>query len=182
MKNSVVPSLFAVLALTSFLMPVAAQERKTEKKVIVITSDGSDKKIVTDTIIIRKGKADTLTADSTVIIRNIDRGGHNSYNYNMERRGKPGGKGEARVFIYNNEGNKEEGNDKYDVFVDSGMHQEMHEAKVRYMIAKNGLVVTIEGDNEKKAKALFDEVSAKLGEENPDKGLSSTTTSRKVRK
>ena len=40
----------------------------------------------------------------------------------------------------------------------------MPDTKVRYFVAKNGMVVTVEGNDEAKAKKLFNEIEKKLDE------------------
>ena len=60
----------------------------------------------------------------------------------------------------------------------------MPDTKVRYVVAKNGMVVTVEGNDEAKAKELFNEIEKKLDEGTgaKERNTQSTTTIKKVRK
>ncbi len=107
--------------------------------------------------------------------------------YVITRSGKSekGGKGSA-VFIYDNDDRKVQkgDNEKFDVFVDTSDRDEMPDTKVRYVVAKNGMVVTVEGNDEAKAKELFNEIEKKLDEGTgaKERNTQSTTTIKKVRK
>ena len=61
----------------------------------------------------------------------------------------------------------------------------MPDTKVRYVVAKNGMVVTVEGNDEAKAKELFNEIEKKLDEGTGAKEKNTrsiTTTVKQVRK
>lgn len=182
MKRIFFTSLFLVAVIIPYSV-CSAQEVIKEKKVMVIVEDGNVRKVVSDTvitsqgtdsIIIRNGKSG-LSSDSRTFWVGNDKGAktvmvtvesddnkgskdENSYVIiKSDSAGIKHGNGSGKFIYFNNSDlNKRGEDDKFDVFVHSADNQEQVEAKVKYVIAKNGMVVTVEGDDEAKTKALFD--------------------------
>ena len=191
---------FAIIVLFIPLSAILGQDKKNEQKIKVIVKDGSDTKVLIDTLIhgdngpdsptlkdgsvvyLRHPKGEgshffvtyssgdkdgsgvtkemtvisTDTADraedeqGNVMYYRNDRDGHHRYKV-VSRSAGNGDDREEMVYV-NRDWRDREDNDS-----DSNME------KTRFVIAKDGMVVTIEGTDEAKAKELAKEIKEKLG-------------------
>jgi hypothetical protein len=222
---------------------VSAQEKKSEKRIKIVVSDGSDTKIMIDTLMegdsindsitLKDGKiiyignhGDETTVKSdgnnehislfvssdedhsgkkvkeiTVIssdsLRTSETGKHgNIYVYNNSggAKGKAGGnyrvvtatssnesgKGKKSYYI-KEDNNTLEGNEKTYVYINGG-DQDSTVDKSRYVIAKDGIVVTVEGSDETRAKELVREIEKSMGIKSSDseKNVRSKSESKKA--
>ena len=166
---------------------VAGQDKKSEQKIKIVVDDGSGTKVVVDTVFNDNPKPDSIKLkDGTVIFlkhngEETDLEHHTgkdqfvvTYSVNSNPDGKEvkevtivssdslrlkkaGNSHDAIIYSYSNEGRAGE---KYRVITrDSDGSAD----KSRYVIAKDGIVVTVEGTDEIKTKALVKEIESQLG-------------------
>jgi hypothetical protein len=207
------------------LIPVShinGQERKIEKKIKIIVDDGSERKIVIDTLLSNSSQNDSiLLKDGSVVYFN-DSGSESglrdqkgkdhftvSYSSNGNNKGKEfkeitvlssdssevnDSSNTATVNYTRSESHEGHGTVKYKItsmksngdgdnieiysidkneapggennnsiyVTDSGTNKESTTA-TKYVIAKDGIVVTVEGNDEARAKELVKEIKAKMG-------------------
>jgi hypothetical protein len=178
----------AFLILIIPLSMVAGQGMKSEQKIKIIVDDGSGAKIVIDTVFNDTAEPDSIKLkDETVIylkhhidetdIRHHDGQKHIFVTASADGKddGKGGGKykvitrssgehGDKEEIIYINTGKvcDKETEETFDVYVSNNDNESTVE-KTRYVIAKDGMVVTIEGNDEAKVKELAKEIENKPG-------------------
>lgn len=117
---------------------VSAQDKKTEQRIKVIVEDGSGKKVIIDTVYKDTPAPDSIKLkDGTVIFMKHEGDGADT------RHGE-----KVNVIMRSS---KENGDN------DSSADE------TRIVIAKDGMVVTIEGNDEAKAQELAKEIENKLG-------------------
>jgi hypothetical protein len=166
---------------------------KGKQEVIVnLETEGDNTGDISKTITVIS--ADSLKAHANgnekVMIVKSDRKegqGNPDNHYVITRSGQSGKGSKGNVYFYSNDDkDTEKGNsEKFDVFFDNDDRDEMADTKVRYVVAKNGMVVTVEGNDEEKAKELFNEIEKKLDEGTSSKAgreTSKTTTPKPVKK
>jgi hypothetical protein len=128
-------------------------DKNIRKEITVIAGDSSDIHKKTESkkiIVISDGKA---LAES-------------SYDITVSTDGKDEGKGRNEtVYYYVNTGKDghKSGNEKFNIEVNSDEPDVMDVEKSSYVIAKDGMVVTIEGGSEEKVKELASIIESKLG-------------------
>lgn len=185
MKNIIKISIVAILILLAPFSPAIGQDKKTEQKIKIITDDGSGKKVVLDTLFTGNGPDSIkLNNGSVVYIKHGEDtdmmhgdGKHHVYVTSTSSDDKDvkqitviasdsdeiAGDHDNVVF-YNNVSkntNHEKGSsDTFTVYVDKN---DSSSDRTRFVIAKDGMVVTIEGNDEAKTKALAKEIEEKLG-------------------
>lgn len=143
MVNITCASLFALLVP---LIMVSGQDKKSEQKIKVIVDDGSGTKVIIDTVYKDTPAPDSIKLNNGTVIymkhhgKGIESGHH---------RGK-----ECYTVTYSSNSTA---NSREDFDSDSTVE------KTRFVIAKDGMVVTIEGKDEAKAKELAKEIESKLG-------------------
>lgn len=132
---------------------------KEDHKTITIISGDSVSNIEggegNEVVIVKGGKSKTQAKGGEVVTWSSSSSSGNS-------------SGEKYIYINEGKGSVKEGKKTYDVTVttdDKGNSVE----KTKYVIAKDGMVVTIEGNDEAKAKELLDLVQVKLGKDQKDK-------------
>ncbi len=149
--------------------------KKNEQKIKIVVDDGSGTKIVIDTII----KAGTITdsiklKDGKVIYIGDLSGDYDSKAHKGKSEGKyrvissmsdEGGKGEKYIYINEGKVPEKEIEKTFNVYVSNDDRDSTVEM-TKYVIAKDGLVVTVEGKDEAKAKDLVDEIRNKMGIKN----------------
>ncbi len=154
-----------ILLLPSALL--SAQVKKSEQKIKIIIDDGSGSKVVIDTLITGDMRPDSLKLkDGTVIYLRHD--GDGSYRMHPSEN--------KRFFItYSSDSSSDshEGRsrEKYTVIArNSREHGERWHTdrdstvnKTKYVIAKDGMVVTVEGNDEARAKDLVKVIENELG-------------------
>ncbi len=133
-----------------FLIPFSKatrKKKKSEQTIKVTVDNGSGTKVVIDTVLYNTPEPDSIrTKDGTVIYINHDNQGH--LKHKRER---------GNIVYYSS---SESRNDN--VFV-SDTSSESALEKSRFVIAKDGMVVTIEGTDEAKTKELSEKIEKLLG-------------------
>lgn len=135
---------------------------KGEGKHFFVTYSSGDKDnggITKEMTVISTDSMDTKKDDhGNVMYYRNDHDGHHRYKV-ISRSTGDGDDNEEMVFI-NKDRREREDDDMFDKTIsDSDSNME----KTRFVIAKDGMVVTIEGTDEAKAKALAKEIEQKLG-------------------
>lgn len=143
--KKILPILTASVVILLFLpVNLEAQEVKTEKKIKIIIDEGSGKKVIIDTVITDNSDIETIkTADGKIIRISSD-------SKDLEAKG-------AGTHLEKS----------YNVIVTSD--DEATVEKTRYVVAKDGMVVTVEGEDEAKARELMKVIEEHLGVK--DKGV-----------
>jgi hypothetical protein len=151
----------------------SGQEKKNEQKVKIVIVDGSGTNVVIDTTFSGSGKIDSVIAKDGKVIYIAKKspewtdknGNHVSV---IARTDKDGTKSEHQyIYISDGDGNVDSGNDVIDVIVDNDVIDNETE-KTRYVIAKKGITVSIEGTDEARIKELASEIEKKLENNNKD--------------
>jgi acyl carrier protein len=120
------------------------QEKKTEQKVKVVIADKSGTKVVIDTTFTGTGTVDSVILKGGNVI------------YIGKRDSESEGKAEKQVKVI-----RHNGDEKFDIKVsDDEFDNDLDRTK--YVIAKNGITVSIEGNDEVKVKELANEIEKKL--------------------
>jgi translation initiation factor 1 (eIF-1/SUI1) len=128
------------------------QDKKSEQKIKIIVDDGSGSKVLIDTVYKDSSAPDSMKLkDGSVVY--LKHSGDES-----ERRHHDGKK---HIYVTSSSSDKETGK-AFDMYVSENENESTTE-KARYVIAKDGMVVTIEGNDESKAKELAKEIENKLG-------------------
>ena len=164
---TIVSSVF-IMCLIPFSM-LNAQEKKTEKKIKIVIADESGTKVVIDTLMKDCAMGDSISMKDGkhckiyVISDDNDSGSKGDVQYRVISRSSKGD-GDKDRFIYINEGKTsgKETDKTFNVYVNSDDKESAGE-KTRYVIAKDGMVMTVEGSDEEKAKDLIKEIENKLG-------------------
>jgi len=91
-------------------------------------------------------------------------GGEPGKEYKVITRVDKDGENESEQYIYINDDKviRREGENKFDVYTIPGEFDSSVD-KTKYVIAKNGIVVSVEGDDEEKVKEIMKEIESKLG-------------------
>lgn len=142
---------------------VKAQEKKSEQKIKIIVSDGSGTKVVIDTLIKDGHSNDSIRVKGGKVIFIGDSG---------DLTGMKHTDGSEKVYVYVSSGDKNEKKDidkTFDVSVTNDDTDSSVE-KTRYVITKDGMVVTVEGTDEAKVKDLIKEIENKMGVKSEDSG------------
>ena len=129
-----------------------AQEVKTEKKIKIIVDDGSGKKVIVDTVITDNSDIETInTAEGKIIW--------------IESEGQDQMKKESKHVT---------------VTVSSDTDSQTSTVeKTRYVVAKDGMVVTVEGEDEAKARELMKVIEEHMGVNEKEKKSETKKTSTK---
>jgi hypothetical protein len=138
-----------------------------QKKVLIISDDGDSTKVIEENnvIIVKGGKHVVSTGGEGYVWTSRDGGSGSKYVYIDESKSTGDKKEKTIEFSYNTDkkGNSNE--------------------KSKYVIAKDGIVVTVEGDDEAKAKEIIEDVKAKLGVNKEDKsGKENAKETKKTKK
>lgn len=145
----------AVLAISLLQMPVLTGQG-TVKKIKIIINDKDGEKVVIDTIMTGENSVKTITLDGGKMIFISDGSSH-----------KHSGEKHVTVTVTDDE-TVEKGTEHHvssDVAVwttkDDGNESSID--KTRFVVAKDGMVVTVEGENEEQAKELMKIIEEHLG-------------------
>jgi len=177
-----------VLILIISLLPLSlafGQEKKNEQKIKVVIADKSGTKVVIDTTF-----TGTVTMDSVIL-----KGGKVLYigKNDSEPDGKPvkqikviahvdkdGGNTEHQyVYINDDKVIRQGGDKKIDVIVsDDESDNDLDITK--YIIAKNGITVSIEGNDEAKVKELAGEIEKRLDINKEESGSAGKEVGKKI--
>lgn len=173
MERRVKIALAALLVAMTGVAAVNGQEKKTEKKtekqVKVIITDNSGTKVVIDTVL--TGKTGVKSAEGVMIIDDED-----PSNIIVMKSSKDEGSGKVMtwtavdgsetgknvIYISKSDAAVKEGEVVYNVEVKTDATGKSVE-KSSYIIAKDGMVVSIEGSDEEKVKELAKMIEDKLG-------------------
>lgn len=207
MKKNVI-LLSAALAISLIVLPnLSGQEIKTEKKIKIIIDDESGKKVVIDTLLSGDSDIETIKLDDGKMI--LITGSENNHDKNtakhvtvMVKSDEESGEKvkhneeETNVTVFSStdkaEGNKVivvkkgSGEDLHaekniDVFVTSDTEESSID-KSRFVVAKDGMVVTVEGEDEEKAKELMKVIEEHLGVNKKEESKQTKAESKKNRK
>ncbi|TFG44053.1 MAG: hypothetical protein E4H43_00900 [Bacteroidia bacterium] len=179
--RTIISILFISLLPLSFAL---GQEKKNEQKVKIIIADKSGTKVAIDTIysgdnnidtIILKGgnmiyigkdgsKTDNIPGRQVKVIAYVDKDGVNT--------------GHKYIYINDDKVISHSGDEKFDIFVSDDEFDKDLE-KTQYIFAKDGITVTMEGNDEEKVKELAIEIEKKL---DIDKEVSGTATKEVIKK
>lgn len=148
--------------------PEVKHQSGKEHVYVTVSSDGEDdRKVVKKYTIVSSDSAHTKmeghTGDIMVYNNYSSKEGSGTEKYQVTTTvtKEHGDKGEV-FYITKSKGPVKESEDKFDVYVSGDDHDSGVE-KSKFIIAKDGMVVTIEGNDETKARELAKEVEAKLG-------------------
>ena len=170
---------------------VALQETKSKQRIKIVVADGSDTKIIIDTLLkdgtirdsirLKDGKviyighpgdkalAKSHGSNEHVFVKVMSDGDDpkkevkeitivSSDSANLAEAGE-----HSKLYVYSDVNSSDKETEKtFDVHVSSG-DKESSVDKTRYVIAKDGMVVTVEGTDETKTKELVMEIEKKLG-------------------
>jgi hypothetical protein len=136
-------SLFALLVP---LILVSGQNKKSEQKIKVIVDNGSGTKVIIDTVYKDTPAPDSINLNNGTVV-------YIKHHGEVRDSEHQGGKEHLTVTYSSNSTS----NSREDFDNDSTVE------KTRFVIAKDGMVVTIEGNDEAKAKELAKEIESKLG-------------------
>ncbi len=179
------------ISLLPFSM-IFGQEKKSEQKIKIIVADESGTKVVIDTVLNNSPVLDSIRLkNGEVIYIGRDRDEHR-YMHGQDRgrayiRISPDEKGTGKEtreitvissdsigwtqtpkacgqqYIYINDDKviRKDGEKKFDVYVSTDQN-DSNVNKTKYVIAKNGIVVSVEGDDEVKVKEIINLIENKL--------------------
>jgi len=198
--------LFSAVIAISLLIPpdLTGQDIKTEKKIKIIIDDKDGEKVVIDTIVSGDNDVKTLTLDGGRIIiisedgKNHEHGGekHVTVTVNSDDEAaseqivtsdvsvwttKDDGDGEKVVVVKKVPGSDSHVEKKTMVFVTSDGNESSVE-KSRFVVAKDGIVVTVEGEDEEKTKELMKIIEEHLGVNKKEEVKQDKTESKKNKK
>ncbi|MCX6255640.1 MAG: hypothetical protein NTV31_14350, partial [Bacteroidia bacterium] len=141
----------------------------TEHVFVTVSSDGKETKKEVKEITIVSSDSATWTEEGEggkifVYTDSITDGGKDDGKYRVITKTSKGEGGRDEKIIYINEGKfpEKEMEKTFDVYV-TGDDKESAVEKTRYVIAKDGIVVTVEGNDEAKVKELIQEIEHRLG-------------------
>jgi hypothetical protein len=144
----------------------SGQEKKNEEKVKVVVADKSGTKVVKDTVITWVGESDTIKIKSGNVIIISDESGDSHEKCKQIKvvaHVDKDGKGSDRQYVYINDGKETDhsGDHTFDIMLsDDEFDNDVD--KTRYVISKNGITVSIEGEDEILIKELVKEIEKKL--------------------
>ena len=169
-RTGTVLSVFIFSFLT--LSFASGQEKKNEEKVKVVIADKSGTKVVKDTVITWVGESDTIKIKSGKVIIVSDESGHSHgkcKQITVVAHADNDMEGSKQQYVYINEGKETDhpGEKTFDVMVSDDEFDNDFD-KTRYVISKNGITVSVEGEDEMLVKELVKEIEKKLGINNDE--------------
>ena len=142
----------------------AGQEKKNEQKIKIVIADGSGTRVVIDTVITDGHMKDSIRLKGGKMIF-IGEAGDDNFMKHAD--------GSGHVYVYTSSDDKGQKKDFKTITVvssDDGTWSEKDkdsfessEDVTRSIIAKDGIVVTVEGKDEEKVKELVKEIHQKMG-------------------
>ncbi|MGA2408541.1 MAG: hypothetical protein ABSF81_17585 [Bacteroidales bacterium] len=164
--------IFKIISSAYFILLIpfsiaVGQDTKSEQKIKILVDDGSGTKVVIDTVLKDSPKPDSIKLKDGAVIY---------FKHSQDRADLKGGEkyrvitglskeegDEWKIIYINKDKSPEKEIEKtFDVYVSSDDNESTDE-KTRYVIAKDGMVVTVEGNDEAKAKELVKDIESKLG-------------------
>jgi len=185
-----------LLILFIFSIPLAmasGQEKKTEKKIKIVVDEGSGEKILLDTVLTGTSLFESIELKDGKVIyigkpemdyKFMTEGDKIIVSVAADEDGKK--HKEKRIFIASSGDNmtewidedgiivkdgkiiKKEGGHTFSIIMETDEDDDTDVTK--YIIAKDGVVVTVESDDEEKAKEIIKVIENKLGVESDEKG------------
>ena len=153
---------------------VSGQEKETEQRIRIIVDDSSGRKVIVDTLIKDSPACDSiLLKDGKVIYLNqMNKAASERTLTSEESRVSKKGvttwsdkddkwHGE-KVMIINNERSTKYNNAEAESFQDKTEKKVSDKENAKYVISKNGMMITVEGDDYVKVKELVNEIENKL--------------------
>jgi hypothetical protein len=183
--NRISKIMFAVIfILTMPIIMVSGQDKKNEQKIKVIVDDGSGTRVIIDTVYKDSPVPDSIIVrDGTVVYINRPGDGmditqddgtkHFFVTYSSDN--KNNRKMSKEITVISSDSNTAKSPDmEFEYSSDDyvmNSHTGSSVEKSRFVIARDGIVVTVEGNDEAKTKALVKEIENKMGVKNdgPDK-------------
>jgi hypothetical protein len=172
-------ALLVVLLIPAGLL--TAQEKKSEQHIKIVVADKSGTSVVIDTLINGHISTDSIKLKNGEIIVFAKHDGAGKVKFITEEGEKgEGGKvitwssssstsstsGDSKsmkyIYISDDKDSGKSGEKTYDVRVTED-EKDSNMEKTKYVIAKDGIVVSIEGNDESKVKDLIKDVESKLG-------------------
>lgn len=154
-------------------LSAAGQDKKDESKskIKIIIDDGSGSRTVVDTLIMGDKIPETITTtDGKVIYIDAPEKGeknrHVSVFVTTDKDGKDKKRHEKVIIIGDKGGTWTASSSGSTYHITEGDREIISDPdKTKYVIAKDGVVVTVESDDEAKAREIIDDVREKLGVE-----------------
>ncbi len=149
------------------------KEMKNQKITVRVNGDGNGGKTITKEITVIPNDSDASSASgvakSIYVISDGNARTETSYNVNVSDGDDTGSQQKKSTVYYNIRSNNESSQNS------TGIHGDQD--KTSYVIAKDGMVVTIEGGDEQKVKELAGFIESKLGLDNDSKAVKKSTSS-----
>jgi hypothetical protein len=186
MKRNLSVAIILLACLAPFTL-VSGQEKKSEQKIKIVVSDGKGEKTVIDTVLtgtamkdsirLKDGKviyighsADGLEENSNIYVfshsgtaETEQAGDHKTMAWVSASSDSP----ENKVIVINSDAiSATSGTVPHAVIVKKG-HDLGNAEKTRYVISRDGMVISVEGDDYAKVKGIVDEIEAKLNADKP---------------
>ena len=164
--------IFKIISSAYFILLIpfsiaVGQDTKSEQKIKIVVDDGSGTKVVIDTVLKDSPKPDSIKLKDGAVIYfkhpqdRADLKGGEKYRVITRLSKEEGDEGEI-IYINKDKSSEKEIEKTFDVYVSSDDNESTVE-KTRYVIAKDGMVVTVEGSDEAKTKELVKDIESKLG-------------------
>ena len=146
---------FTILMIIPFSL-AKGQDKKSEQKVKVVIDNGSGTKVVIDTIFYGSPKSDSIKLKDGTVICLKHPGDVSDYQYHDSRK-------QIMVTASADDKNSRKEFTEVTVVSQDSLQGDSETEKSRYVIAKDGMVVTIEGNDDARAKELVKEIENILG-------------------
>lgn len=161
------------------------QEKKNEQKVKVVIADKSGTKVVIDTTFSGTGTMDSIILKGGNVIyigkNDSDPDGNPGKQIKVIAHVDKDGKNTEHQYVYINKHKMDSstGDETFDVMVsDDEFDNDLNETKI--VIAKNGITVSIEGNDEVKVQEIAREIEQKLGVKNEKSGSAVKEVEKKI--
>jgi len=171
----ILKNLFFFFVIIAISLSAAGQDKKDESKskskIKIIIDDGSGSRTVVDTLIMGDKIPETITTtDGKVIYIDAPEKGeknrHVSVFVTTDKDGKDKKRHEKVIIIGDKGGTWTASSSGSTYHITEGDREIISDSdKTKYVIAKDGVVVTVESDDEAKAREIIDDVREKLGVE-----------------
>ena len=150
----------------------ASQEKKETKQLKVIVENKDGTKVIIDTVFNSIAISDTITTGDGNVIFMTTKDGKDGNDLIAWAKAEKGSKGNVVYISKNGSEYISEGGKSYNIFVktdDTGNSAD----NSNYVIAKDGMVITIEGDDDAKVQEIGKLIESQLGTYN-DSGTAKT--------
>jgi hypothetical protein len=172
------------------LTSIRGQETKTEKKIKIVIDDGTGKKVIIDTLMNENSDVETITVGDgkMIFISNSDsdddHDGKKHYIVTVTSDDKDSSvvsvtEGSDNVAVLTNDNDNDDPAEKKvivirktgdndvtlqnDITVHVSSDENSSDERTRFVVAKDGMVVTVEGEDEAKAKELIKVIENQMG-------------------